>query len=353
MTRFSFSSALLVLALVLCGAPAHGGESTKVQARKHFKQAVALFDQRRFGDALAEFERSYAMYSAYGTLYNIGQVRVALGHPVEAVRAFEKYLVQGGASIPAAQRAQVEAELKAQKKRIGKVVLEAKPDGAEVRVDGRVVGKSPLTRPIQVAAGPHLIEVMLDGYRSQRRKVEVVGQGRVQLQLELRSLSPAAPAPALAPPPAAPADSPAPVASPRPLDPRPQSDAASTPSPAETAREPSSSGTPQRVLGYTIAGLGLIGASVGLALAVDGQAKHNDALEQWAAGDREQAQVTEEESSLQKTQGYVLIGVGGAVMLTGAIVLLTAPSSHSARARWSVSPWVASSGAGTAVRGVW
>jgi len=69
------------------------------QAPAHYRQGAAAFDERRFADALAEFERSYALHPAYVTLYNIGQVHVALGYPMEAIEALNKYLADGGESI--------------------------------------------------------------------------------------------------------------------------------------------------------------------------------------------------------------------------------------------------------------
>ncbi len=101
---------LLIAALCVTGL-ARADETQKTKARQHFKQGVELFDQRRFGDALTEFEQSYTLFPVYSTLYNVGQVHVALGHPVQAIDAYEKYLIQGGASVPAEQRTRVEAEL--------------------------------------------------------------------------------------------------------------------------------------------------------------------------------------------------------------------------------------------------
>ncbi len=94
------------------------------------------------------------------------------------------------------------------------------------------------------------------------------------------------------------------------------------------------------------------GTAVGLVVAVAGQSRHEYALRQWAAGQKDAARKTEADSSDQKTKGYVVMGIGGAVAVAGAIALLTVPSG-SGRTRWNLSPWVTASLAGASVRGTW
>lgn len=198
-TLYALVIHLLIAALCVTGL-ARADETAKTKARQHFKQGVELFDQRRFGDALTEFEQSYSLFPVYSTLYNVGQVHVALGHPVQAIDAYEKYLVQGGASVPAEQRSRVEAELKTQRERVGDIKLDVTPEGAEIRVDGEPVGKAPLKSPVKVAAGHHRVEAMLDGYRTERSDIDISGQGHVEMMFKLQSLAPAvAPAAAVEP----------------------------------------------------------------------------------------------------------------------------------------------------------
>ena len=355
-TWFALVINLLIAVLCITGV-ARADETAKTKARQRFKQGVEQFDQRRFGDALTEFEQSYTLFPVYSTLYNVGQVHVALGHPVQAIDAYEKYLVQGGASVPAEQRARVEAELKTQRGRVGDIKLDVSPDGTEVRVDGESAGKAPMKSPVKVAAGHHRVEAMLEGYHTEQSEVDVPGQGHVEIMLRLQPLTQAvAPAPAES-------------AATKPTTSSTIVNVAPAPSPpasaAQNARnegasprreqysESSSIGNVQRVFGYVIAGAGLIGTGIGVAFAVDGQSKHDDALEQYAQDQKAQAQQTESDSSKEKTKGYIVIGAGGAVMLTGAILLISAPSGHSGIAGMNLLPWVGTSVAGGSIGGTW
>lgn len=347
-----FTLVVNLFIVILCTTVvARADESAKTKARQHFKQGVELFDQRRFGDALTEFEQSYALFPVYSTLYNVGQVHVALGHPVQAIDAYEKFLVQGGSSVSTEQRERVETELKTQRERVGDIKLDVLPDGAEIRVDGDPIGKAPLKTPVKVATGHHRVEALLEGYHTEQSEIDVRGQGHVEVMLKLQALAPVAPPVAPAEPKPVPTTTNiniAPASAPAAIAP-----SGNTQTRNERASQSSSSGGVQRAFGYLIASAGLIGGGVGVALAVDGQSKHDDALKQYADGNKAAATQAESNSSNEKTKGYVVIGGSGAVMLTGAILLITAPSAQSGNARINVAPWIGSSATGASIQGTW
>jgi PEGA domain-containing protein len=64
-------------------------------------------------------------------------------------------------------------------------MVESKPSNAEVRVDGRLVGKTPL-KLMSVAAGDHSIVIEHDGYRrwTSLVRIEVGKPSRVTASLE-------------------------------------------------------------------------------------------------------------------------------------------------------------------------
>jgi hypothetical protein len=66
-------------------------------------------------------------------------------------------------------------------------VVVSRPPGALVRLDGRSVGKTPLTLPA-VGAGSHVVRIELDGYRPWSAAIQVVAgtQNRVTASLEQR-----------------------------------------------------------------------------------------------------------------------------------------------------------------------
>ncbi|MDW8017866.1 MAG: PEGA domain-containing protein, partial [Thermus sp.] len=67
--------------------------------------------------------------------------------------------------------------------RTGELFLEARPEGAEVLVDGRLVGRAPLR--LSLEAGLHEVRVQAPGYAEYRAQVEVRPGESVRLFVEL------------------------------------------------------------------------------------------------------------------------------------------------------------------------
>ena len=72
------------------------------------------------------------------------------------------------------------------RERPGAFVLRVEDD-ADVSIDGRLVGVSPLTGPVEVAAGRHIITVMRNGRKGYSREVDVKRGEKLQLDVELES----------------------------------------------------------------------------------------------------------------------------------------------------------------------
>ena len=80
------------------------------------------------------------------------------------------------------ERAQVFARL-VPLLREGTLVLEARPEGAEVYVDGRLVGRAPLS--LSLEAGLHEVRLLAPGYAEYRARVEVRPEETLRLSVEL------------------------------------------------------------------------------------------------------------------------------------------------------------------------
>jgi len=164
------------------------------RARKHFSRGVSLYRDGAFGGAAVEFERAYAVKPNPAVIYNIAQTALQLHDYVSARATFERYLHLGGASIDAERRAQVEAALEELRGRIGYLVVRASVDGAEVVIDDREAGRTPLSAPIPVNVGRHRLEVRTDGGRAAVRTIEIAGGEEITETFELAA--PPRPSPA-------------------------------------------------------------------------------------------------------------------------------------------------------------
>jgi tetratricopeptide (TPR) repeat protein len=250
----------LVIALVLIAAPAVAAPAdTKAEARRHFDAGVACAKQGSYSAALVEFTRAYQLSPSYAVLYNIGKAQEALGQPVEAVAAFERYLAEGGAAVPADRRTKVTAQLKELEAHIGTITIHAAPETATVYLDGAVIDAATAARGVRVNIGPHRVMATADGYVSTKREVDVERVGVFDVTLALAPIPPPAPAkpdepaaadvPPLPPPPPAPSPSPS-----IPLTPPAPALQLSAP-PPPLARAPDS-GRAQRGIGYAVTAAG-------------------------------------------------------------------------------------------------
>jgi hypothetical protein len=161
---------LLVLAfaaLWAVAAPAWGqtaASSNNVEARRRFQEGLQSAQRGDLPKALTEFEAAYAAQPNFTVLYNIGQAHSALGHPVEAVTAFERYLAEGGEQVTASRREEVLAIIATNRHRIGTLhVVGAATANGRVWIDGWEIPRERLANPVSLAEGHHSILYADDG----------------------------------------------------------------------------------------------------------------------------------------------------------------------------------------------
>ena len=155
---------VLVVSLAL-SARAHA-QSAADEAARHFERAIAHADAHEFDAALIEFEKAYELSPHYSVQYNIGLASAAAGRTLAAVRAFERYLAEGGAEIPAERRAQITALIRAERAKLAILELELEPRNAEVVLDG-----NPTTLPekgLELEPGAHELVVRAPGHLERR-----------------------------------------------------------------------------------------------------------------------------------------------------------------------------------------
>jgi hypothetical protein len=170
------------------------------EAAEHFERAVTLYEEHDFRAALIEFERAYSVAPNYAVLYNVGQCRYQLQDYAGSLAAFEKFLATGGAEGAGDQRQRAETTLADLRKRVARVAVKSDVDGAEITVDDRVVGTTPLASPIVVSEGRRTFVASKAGHATATRSIDVAGNDSAEVTLHLEPAAPPAPnaAPAVA-----------------------------------------------------------------------------------------------------------------------------------------------------------
>ncbi|MDO9018348.1 MAG: PEGA domain-containing protein [Myxococcales bacterium] len=281
-------------------------------------------------EALVEFRRAWEAGHGARALAQMAMAEQALGRWADADAHVREALASNDPWI-ARNRAQLQAAAAVVDQHIGRLEVRGTPAGATVTVDGRVVGALPLPEALRVIAGTVTVAVRADGYVESSRSVAVPARTVVRETIEL------SPAPVAAPPPVA-APAPARVSAEAPAP------AASTVAPPPTSDAPAPGGT-QRVLGWTAVGLGgasLVGGLVAQLVYASHISNFNAdptcrIYEGMVTGNAGCAAEYDSAGTAQ-TLAWAGFAVGGALALTGVVLVLTAPSSSGRRAAWTCAP---------------
>jgi hypothetical protein len=297
----------------------------------------------------------------------LGLVEQALGRWDDAELHIAEALQAVGDAWIEKNRATLEKSLVLVRSHVASVQVSGEPDGAEVYVNGRLVGQLPLRDPVRVIAGEVDVEVRAAGYQRGIQKVRIEAHQFKPLVIRLEkaagggtaagtaatasttrgkdatdtakpasSRSGTVVATATPPPP------PAGTVTAAPAEPRP-----APPAPKTRSLRP--------VVGWTVAGAGAVTAGIGVALALLGQSKMDDAIaDAGRANDTSNAQLYMaawarfSDGQSQRTTGRILIAAGGLVAVGGVVLALTSPRAEKVAERTGgrLAPWLIARGDG-------
>ena len=171
-------------------ATSHAATNPKDQeeAMQRFNRAVGLYEEQDYAAALIEFRRAYELAPTYKLLYQIGQVSYKLRDYAGALRAFERYLKEGGAEISEQRQREVQEEVALLRSQTGKLQITANVIGATVLIDDIPVGVTPLEEPVLVSMGERKVTVRAQGRETVTRRIAVAGQETKAVNVDLPTL---------------------------------------------------------------------------------------------------------------------------------------------------------------------
>lgn len=278
------------------GAPS---KAQQAEAATRFKKGIELYKDGDYQAALIEFRRANELAPNFNVLYNIGQVYFQLQNYPDALHALERYLSEGGNSIPAARRADVQKDIDKLKARVANIEVTTTVPDADVSIDDLVVGKSPLPKPVMVSAGRHRVSVAKAGYTTATKIVEVASGDAPKVLVEPVEQKSATPLPPTEPP--------------RPTEPPKLPPVADTGAPPPPPPPPPPSSRPVPVPGIVVTSLLTAGAVVTGALALNASSTLKN--------DRASGSITHDQLSSDATKTTAL-AIASDVMSGGAIIAL-------------------------------
>jgi hypothetical protein len=165
--------ALIVTALVLgCAATAAAQGNPKKEAKAAFDRAVEAEHKKDWRTAIAEYQTAYDLMPHPDVLHNIALNFERLEELRDAATFYRRYLDE---STDPPDRGKVEKLIASLKARPGEVTITSDPSGADVEIDGKRRGATPLTVEL---SGAHHVAVSADSGTREEDIVVEYGEPR-------------------------------------------------------------------------------------------------------------------------------------------------------------------------------
>ena len=194
MTKAALSALLVCAAIATARAPGGGRRAAARTTRRRRRarracssEGTAAYGRGDYATALDKFTAAYEIFPSPKLWFNIGQANRDLGRPVEAVAAFDRFLRDAGDAPPEtlAEARRSAAELKT---KLGQIQVTCATDGAEITVDGKQVGSTPLGEMVWTTPGRHQVAVQHAGFSPAIEDVVVVAGQAAAVSFELRPI---------------------------------------------------------------------------------------------------------------------------------------------------------------------
>jgi hypothetical protein len=156
----------------------------QAEARTHFQTGVGHYQAGRFTEAIREFETAHRLFASPTILFNLAQAFRSDGQLSNAITTFRRYIDENPRLTPT-QREDVEGVIREIETTRAVLSFEVEPSGAEISLDGRVLGTSPLPRGVEVLPGPHEVAVTLNLHEPVTQTINVHAHERRLFQTNL------------------------------------------------------------------------------------------------------------------------------------------------------------------------
>ncbi|MFO0587845.1 MAG: hypothetical protein U0441_09915 [Polyangiaceae bacterium] len=182
--RFWMVGSMLAAAVLTGGArsaSASGPTEPAVQARRYYEDGVAAADAKDWEKAYASFTEAWKLKQHWQIAVNLGQAELRLGKYADAADHLSYYLREATEQHPEDVK-QAREWLDQAKQKAGILRLNVAPKGAQIFVDGKLVGTAPLDREAFVDVGWHAVEVR-SGDQKALRQVEAPAGRQVDVSI--------------------------------------------------------------------------------------------------------------------------------------------------------------------------
>jgi tetratricopeptide (TPR) repeat protein len=168
--------------------PAMSAAAAMEKADELYRQGNEAYKQNKLKDAHGFYIEAWKLKKSYDIAGNLGAVELAIGLPRDAAEHLLHSLRQFPANGKPEARSRTKQWLEDALKQIGTLIIKVNVDGADVLVDGKTVGKAPLSDEVFVDAGARKIEARLEGYEPAKQDIQIAKGGTQEVSLKLTKI---------------------------------------------------------------------------------------------------------------------------------------------------------------------
>ncbi|MBN1769944.1 MAG: tetratricopeptide repeat protein [Deltaproteobacteria bacterium] len=187
-------AALVLLLAAEVAAAQEPRDEDRLDAR--MAEAAQALQAGDYAAALTAFREARTISDRPVLLFNIAMCHRELDDWDAAVTAFDEYLAAGRETEPEDRLAEAARQRSEMTSQLGELEPRLAVDGAELAVDGHIVGTTPLVRPVRLREGTHVVTARRPGFAEGRVEVTIVPGARTAAELVLLPLEPLEPSPA-------------------------------------------------------------------------------------------------------------------------------------------------------------
>jgi hypothetical protein len=155
------------------------------KAEELIREANDLRRRGRDGQALPLYRKAYEIARSARTAGQLGLAEMSLGYWTAAEGHLEEALAEGRNPWVEKTRPVLEHAQQVTQSHLGELRVEGQPAGAEVVINGAVVGTLPLQGPLRLNEGRFTLEVRAPGRRPMTTTLTLAGRGTERVQVAL------------------------------------------------------------------------------------------------------------------------------------------------------------------------
>lgn len=158
------------------------GETLSGTAKADYEAGRILYADGDYSGAALKWEVAYKASNDARLLWNVAAARKAERKYAEVERLVKRYLAESK-ELTDADRAEAQQLLGTIQSFVADLTVQVSEAGAQVSVDGVLVGQTPMKEPLRVDIGEHLIAVTKPGFERAEVRQQVTGNTTVPLRL--------------------------------------------------------------------------------------------------------------------------------------------------------------------------